>query len=501
MKTRLLSLVLLAVGCGTAGSGITDGLVSITRDAGQLAPDSGTTIDAGVDGPPRDIEIVAFLHSQAKQDGGRSYPFLVPRLADVRAQWQWRDGGWGNSQGRLLEDGGYLIPAVPAGEAIVIFPTTQGLVSAASHFDFSWTVQGRPTAELPQPNVPTVARVSVLNLPPWAPGDLVVYSSLETPFVIIDRSQLPTGTTGYRLIFDWHTGRHPLFFGSAGDTFSVTSFRPRTTGTLTYQTATAGGTVSPPDLTLGSDISFSVNLTEPVVAGAEVHLDFPGTVAALREGRPSQSPGTSTFAITQRRGLREVGVVTSGYRGLQAGLPLVLAENIPGTQPALRGRVQWADLRSRDELVASLVTRFDVSVTAAGRSDTFPLFYERNLPVTDTIDLATTLGVPREITIEGQPTTQYRTGVGVTPRLSWDAPARGTATRYLVTILDLVDRNFSRSFVTTKRTFTVPPFTLMTGRSYVAVISAQAGAFDPLNTLFQPAEFESISTITEAFSP
>jgi hypothetical protein len=55
----------------------TDGLVPITRDAGLPAPDSGTTVDAGVDGPPRDIEIVAFLHSQAKQDGGRSCPFLV----------------------------------------------------------------------------------------------------------------------------------------------------------------------------------------------------------------------------------------------------------------------------------------------------------------------------------------------------------------------------------------------------------------------------------------
>jgi hypothetical protein len=52
-----------------------------------------------------------------------------------------------------------------------------------------------------------------------------------------------------------------------------------------------------------------------------------------------------------------------------------------------------------------------------------------------------------------------------------------------------------------KRSFTVPPFTLTAGRTYVATITAQAGAFDPLNPLFQPASFEAIGAVTEAFSP
>ncbi len=501
MKTRTLFLVLLTVGCGTNGSVLADRLVPVTRDAGLLAPDSGSTIDAGVDGPPRDIEIVAFLHSQAKQDGGRSYPFLVPRLADVRAQWQWRDGGWGTSQGRLLEDGGYLIPNVPAGEAIVIFPNTQGLVSSASFFDFSWTVQGRPTAEFPNPNVPTTVRISADGLPPWAPGDALVFSSLETPFRLLQLSMITVGSTAISGALRWDQERVPMFRGSEGDSFMLSTMRPRLLGQVSYQSMTAGRTISPPDLTVGANINVTLSLVEPTPAGADVHIDFPGFEQALREARPGQALLASSFEVTHRRGLREVGVVRYGYRGNEAGLPMALGERIPIGLPDTRGRVQWADLMPRDELVASISTRFDVRVSAGSVIDSIPVFVTRTLPVSDTIELVPTLTVPRALAVNGAPSTSFRAGVGLTPTLSWDAPARGSPSRYLIVILDLVDQNFSQAFYTTKRTFTVPPFTLTAERTYVAVISAQAGMFDPLNPLFQPASFESIGTVTEAFSP
>lgn len=501
MKTRSLFLLLIVVGCGSGGSGLTDGLVPITRDAGLPAVDAGMTVDAGVDGPPRDIEIVAFLHSQAKQDGGRSYPFLVPRLSDVRAQWQWRDGGWGNSQGRLLEDGGYLIPAVPAGEAIVIFLTTQGLVSSASRFDFSWTVQGRPTAEFPNPNVPTSVRIAATGLLPWAAGDALVFSSLETPFRLLQLATITPGSTAISGSLRWDQERVPMFRGSEGDSFMLSTMRPRLLGQVSYQSLTAGRTVSPPDLTAGADITVNLSLVEPAPVGADVHIDFPGFEQALREARPGQALLASSFAVTHRRGLREVGVVRYGYRGNEAGLPMVLGENIPIGLPDTRGRVQWADLMPRDELVASLSTRFDVRVSAGSVTDSIPIFVTRTLPVSDTIELVPTLSVPRALAINGAPSTSFRAGVGLTPTLSWDAPARGSPSRYLIVVLDLVDQNFSQAFYTTKRTFTIPPFTLMTGRTYVATITAQAGAVDPLNPLFQPGDFESIGTVTEAFTP
>ncbi|MBE2247920.1 MAG: hypothetical protein IAE78_00135 [Myxococcus sp.] len=53
----------------------------------------------------------------------------VPRLSSVRAQWRWRDGGWGLSQATFEDDGGYRIRGVPAGEAMVFFPTFGAVVT------------------------------------------------------------------------------------------------------------------------------------------------------------------------------------------------------------------------------------------------------------------------------------------------------------------------------------------------------------------------------------
>lgn len=200
------------------------------------------------------------------------------------------------------------------------------------------------------------------------------------------------------------------------------------------------------DLTVGANININVVLVEPTPAGADVHIDFPGFEQALREARPGQALLASSFDITHRRGLRDVGVVRYGYRGNEAGLPMVLAENLPVGLPDTRGRVQWADLMPRDELVASLTTRFDVRVSAGSVTDSIPVFVTRTLPVSDTIELVPTLSVPRALAINGAPSTGFRAGVGLTPALSWDEPARGAPSRYLIVVLDLVDQNFSQAF-------------------------------------------------------
>ncbi|MER2563789.1 MAG: hypothetical protein ABTQ32_23870 [Myxococcaceae bacterium] len=120
-KQSFLILAFCA-GCGTRGSSFDDGLGVLSRDASTTADASVFVADAAVDGRPRDIEITSWMIDQGGDDGGERNPLQVPRLADVRAQWRWADGGWGSSQAEWLEDAGYLIRAVPEGDATCSVP-------------------------------------------------------------------------------------------------------------------------------------------------------------------------------------------------------------------------------------------------------------------------------------------------------------------------------------------------------------------------------------------
>lgn len=138
MNTKTVILfVLLGSGCGGTGSAVDDGLRVLRRDASAGADASVSAKDAAVDGPLRDLEITSWLIGQGGDDGGVRTGLQVSRLSDVRAQWRWADGGWGSSQAEWLGDAGYLIRAVPEGDATIFFPTFGALPTGASRLDLS----------------------------------------------------------------------------------------------------------------------------------------------------------------------------------------------------------------------------------------------------------------------------------------------------------------------------------------------------------------------------
>lgn len=498
---RSIVLAVAFLGCSGSAPQLSSGLGPIVRsDAGMTADASAP--DAGVDGPPRDIEITAWFIGQAGDDGGTRIVLGLPRLSDVRAHWRWRDGGWGLSQATFEDDGGYRIRNVPAGEAIVFFPTFGGLVTTASQLDFSLVAQGRLDVEVANPGIATTLRIEATNAAPWISGDAVSYFARETPFARSELSPLSDGVTAFNVTYDWHRASNPLLMGSRGDTFSVFQLRSRTGGPLAYRSVIAGGTVSAPDLPDGANATVRLRLTQPPTVGADVRLDFPGYERALKEARPSLPIALSAFYVTYRRGLPRVGVVPQGNRRIEAGLNVVAAPGLPPGQPLAQGWVEWADVFPRDELVASVVTRGDVVISNGIATDTFNLFYERSVPLTgNTATLDATLSPVRDLSVGGQRAVAPLRGVGLTPVLSWSPPAQGTPTRYAVTLFDLVDQNYSAAFFTTKTQLELPPFTLTAGRTYVAIITAERGAYDLLRPTFRPADTERVAAITDSFAP
>lgn len=97
-----------------------------------------------------------------------------------------------------------------------------------------------------------------------------------------------------------------------------------------------------------------------------------------------------------------------------------------------------------------------------------------------------TLSLPQNIKVAGQPTNlaQITTGVGLTPIVSWDAPAMGTPTHYRVTVIDLSDLMGADGAVSTRRTVatmettktqvTIPAGIMKSATNYYFLVTAYA---------------------------
>lgn len=265
--SRMVNIALLgALSCSPGAPRLASDLGSVVQSDAGTSPDASTIAPDGgvaVDGPPRDIEITAWFIPQAGDDAGTPVVIGFQTLAGVRAQWRWRDGGWGSSQGTFEDDGGYRIRDVPAGEAIVFFPTIGALVTTESQLDFSLVVQGRLNVRSATPSISTTLLAEVSNLSPWIPGDSLTAFGRETPFVRSHQPMLPAGTPGVNSTYSWNSPSNPLPLGSLGDTFGLFQLRERTGGPLPYRSIVAGGTVAAPELTDGANATVRISLASP----------------------------------------------------------------------------------------------------------------------------------------------------------------------------------------------------------------------------------------------
>lgn len=502
VKTSLPFLLFLAVGCGSAGSGLTDGLVSLTRDAGRPTEDSGPG-DAGLSAT-RDVTLTVFIKDQSTWDGGRGRTFGGPTTI-ARARWQLADGGWGSSTGYELPDSGYLIPDVPRGESLISFPTIGSIVTDADHLDCTANMHGRadaPTAA----NSPldTLLVVEVENMPLMtSPTDTVWLYSAGGP--VLWSTLVPPNSNG-SFTYNFRGVLLPLLSGSRGDLIWFTINKTTASTTFSYDSPALIGSVPAPDMTIGTDHQVSLRLAPPTRSTLDVSLDVPAFERAVTSQRPGAVVDSATFTLEYVPNLNRIGRVGRGWYGNESKFPLVEASFRAGA-PQATGPISWPDAFPRSDLLATMVASMPVTLQNGGRTTTIFLRHVKTTRLgIPPFNLEPGLGPATALAIGGQPATNQRSGVGLTPTLSWAAPATGTVDHYEVQVVSLDPSTGNPSTLVgkywTRRTeFTIPPETLVVGRSYFAGILALAGAYRPLVPTYLPPESEESRAATGVFSP
>jgi hypothetical protein len=502
---RLLFVSLLAVACERPGLGVDDGLKPVQRPP--------AVVDAGLDAgaqPPlrlRDLQLTASLIDSRTYLGDAGPPFIGARSGSVLARWRQRDGGWGMSTGEELPDGGYRIPNVPEGEAYVDFPGRPVVVTNASSIDMSTYIGGRVNAFRALQNQPTDVDVFVSNTLPWGPDDSFVLASFETAFSLDLASRAAPGETsaGVRVSFDRVV--IPLPEGSKGDTVSAFQLRELdfADGGARLLVAVAGGTVPSPDIVAGQNATVSIAFSAGD-AGATFDLDLPGSVEAARPDLPSAPTATEAFLAVQAiPAFQRIGVVQRGWYGNITSVPVVRTVRFPPTLPAQQLQIEWADVFRQADLGAVTAVVLTVPLRGPTFTASLGLASVRWSPILPgvPVDTRMPLSPPRELRLNGQPATA-RSGVGLSPTISWSPPSRGTAVLYEINLRAFAPGTQPRdvvAFRTAQTQLQIPPGFLVSGTAYALSVAAVGGSVDLLKPAFSPPDLVVVPNVTELFLP
>jgi hypothetical protein len=344
---------------------------------------------------------------------------------------------------------------------------------------------------------------------PWDPAtDRWFFASFETPFAEFVRGgSPPPGTRSAIISLPLNQIPVPLPEGRLGDTVSLFQLRRRQGAGLNYSSIIAGSTVPAPDMVPGRSDTVAMPFSAPTDGGVDLELDVPSLVEVARAVRASPAPVIRiVFGINAVRWHRQAGRVGRGFFRNLSEVVVVTAEPILPAAGRLTERVEWAPVVPAQDLVAYTVTRTDIPVRAPSFSGFFDAYHERYVPLDGPqLTITGALTPARDIRINGM--AGALSAAGLTPRVTWQPPERGSVARYTVTFQRATFQNGSitweagQSFSTTQTSLDVPPFTLQRGSVYGAEVRAWSGSFDPIQPNYIPSDSEVSANISDLFTP
>ncbi|MFP2926550.1 hypothetical protein ACLESO_15275 [Pyxidicoccus sp. 3LG] len=465
-----------------------------TPDAGTSPPadsgtDSGTPGDGGTDDAGSGVSFRPIVHtidengqvSVGQVGAWLDFPepaALVPGGLD--------DGGVKVYAARHV-GGGYFIPDVPQGHYLLRFNDTH-LWTDARQVELRHTMVQRPSLEWEVP-AGTALDLSISGLAPWNEGGDMLRLSAPNGGPVIEDLRLSAAV---------HFGGSPPAPGATQVDVRVSQFFTRLDGArgdslwVQQLSEIAGIDGEHPykrvvrsfhqpavPFTPGQVTPLAVALSGGTERMVSFSLDRTAFAQQLRGGHPEASGLTSmAWSIGARPGAEPFARYPNN--------PELAFAYVYDTEPLVPFDVSFLDaFPGHWRRVASVATTADVRLTSSSGSFTHLLSLQRHdtlEEVGETGTLAPRLGPVRNLRINGQGATGELTGVGVTPTVSWDPPALGTATRYFVQVTPLVREGqfFSEgvqspAIATSTTELRLPPG-WVSGTHFVVKVTATRGA-------------------------
>ena len=384
-------------------------------------------------------------------------------------------------------DGSFEIDGVPIGATWMLHYDTYYLVTAERSLDLSTYVTGR--ADLVSATTsPTNMTFNLSSLSSWQASDYVeVYSGNAGGLYTDTNGYVPApavGATTASFTLDWVMSAFPptLIKSSEGDILSFLQLNSITQGSLTYTAVSSVGT-GMADMMDGQTTTLNITMASVPQSQAVLSTWKRSIFSQLRSQmnpmlqNPSAGPAESYSIEAQPGGLDH---------GQIAGLPCVMALFPPvGTSDINLGTLMFGNpFPPAWGLFATVRETGQVQYALPGTTQPANIgasvSVDADLPTLASGPVAPMVGPVGSPKINGQDAFGNLSGVGPTPTLTWQAPAIGAATFYLVTIHSLTVSGmatksaFIASVYTSDTMLQLPPNLLLPGTTYVFSINARS---------------------------
>jgi hypothetical protein len=408
------------------------------------------------------------------QDDGTVRKFPPADLATTSVAALVREGGaWREALGTVNANGTFTIHDVGTSSYLLRltgpspYPRFWELTTRA--VDLGADAAGRPFPVAASLSTPVT--FALTGLSPWVAGDrLALVSTGARLGATIPATPVPGDTAGdYTL--DW-LGR-PL--PEAGDLGWVLQYEQTSAATVPVSAVVRSGTVA-----LTSSLPDGQAATWPLALGSPPRASIAADVrrsqfAALLAG---VAPGGSAALGDVTLAVRAVPWTPSS----SSPRPSLLSASVPpsagdvnlGTLSYGRPFPSWFT----ELLEVTWLATVDVPAALGAPAASVTYAAQRVEWTTGAPSvIAPTLGPARLPSIGGQDAAQPQAGVGLTPTLSWSAPALGVPTRYSVTLTELPAVAGSAPtvrawFSVASSSIAIPPGLLEVGKVYFAVVWA-----------------------------
>jgi hypothetical protein len=488
LRSTALAAAVIAIGCSK------DGPPANLPDGGVDAPlIDAPSVDAPPDAPDPPATMIvrgAGTIHWVGDSGTIDRPFDLSRMTFTSftptASGFERRTGAGSADGTFEVPVGLAAPSWQLGFNAIAQPP-RFLVGNSLRPDLSFFVLGRPDRRFPAQ--PTSLTINATGLDPWQlANDLGILSS-NAGALLIGTQVVPINAGDTAIAGKTTDWAEPLIDAANGDSalvFQLSSKVADPPGSNGFYVAlTKAGVAAPFAMVEGAATEMTVELVDvPQSRALTVHVkrsQFEALRGQVGPGaQPSRSFQHSLFIHALPRALQR------GFFDVAPRVARFFAS--AGTEDYDQSFIygnpfKTADIGWDEFMIAR--HNFFVPVLAAGATTAADLAvgFMAQLPVSElAVDgtIAPVLTPVRNVKIAGRDLMTPQTGVGLTPMITWDAPAIGAPTCYSVRLRQVGVSDATTTvrvvatFLTTATSLTLPGTLLSSGSSYLLEIEAQA---------------------------